>query len=94
MPRKKNIPAGDPYWKDKYQKQNASGESVQNTKRQKARQMYDAAGIDRTGKDIDHKKALRNGGSAGRSNLRLRDSSTNQADNGHHPGEKAGKKTK
>ena len=40
------------------------------------------------GKDIDHKKALRHGGSNGINNLRVRDKSANRADNGHKKGEK------
>ena len=39
------------------------------------------------GKDIDHKKALRHGGSNGINNLRVRDRSTNRSDNGHSKGE-------
>mgnify|MGYP001210632506 CR=1 FL=1 len=90
MPRKQNP--GPEYWKNKWQYQKATGENADDAKRAKARRIYDKAGIDRTGKDIDHKKALAAGGSAGRSNLRLRDKKANQADNGHNPGEKAGKK--
>ena len=40
------------------------------------------------GKDIDHKKALRNGGSKGINNLRVRSRSENRSDNGHEKGEK------
>jgi hypothetical protein len=40
------------------------------------------------GKDIDHKKPLRSGGSKGLNNLRVRDRSENRSDNGHHKGEK------
>jgi chromatin remodeling complex protein RSC6 len=43
------------------------------------------------GKDIDHKKALRSGGSNGINNLRVRDRSANRSDNGHHEGEKQNK---
>lgn len=43
------------------------------------------------GKDIDHKKALRHGGSNGINNLRIRDKSENRADNGHKKGEKQDK---
>jgi hypothetical protein len=43
------------------------------------------------GKDIDHKKPLRSGGSNGEGNLRKRDKSSNRADNGHHKGEKQNK---
>jgi len=39
------------------------------------------------GKDIDHKKALRHGGSNGINNLRVRNKSENRADNGHSKGE-------
>ena len=43
------------------------------------------------GKDIDHKKPLRNGGSHGINNLRIRDRSENRSDNGHKKGEKQDK---
>lgn len=43
------------------------------------------------GKDIDHKKPLRKGGSKGINNLRVRDKSENRADNGHRKGEKQNK---
>jgi hypothetical protein len=39
------------------------------------------------GKDIDHKKPLRNGGSKSINNLRVRDKSANRSDNGHKKGE-------
>lgn len=39
------------------------------------------------GKDIDHKRPLRSGGSKGINNLRVREKSANRADNGHHKGE-------
>jgi len=42
-------------------------------------------------KDIDHKKALRHGGSNGINNLRVRNKSENRADNGHSKGEKQDK---
>lgn len=43
------------------------------------------------GKDIDHKKPLRSGGSNGINNLRIRNKSENRADNGHKKGEKQNK---
>ena len=43
------------------------------------------------GKDIDHKKPLRSGGSNGINNLRKREKSDNRSDNGHHKGEKQSK---
>lgn len=94
MPRRKDIPKGDPYWHKKWLQQKETGEAAADLKRKKARRLYDKEGIDRKGKDIDHKQALAKGGSAGKSNLRLRNSSENQADNGHKPGEAAGKKRK
>lgn len=43
------------------------------------------------GKDIDHKRPLRNGGSNGINNLRIRKKSENRSDNGHKKGEKQDK---
>ena len=40
------------------------------------------------GKDIDHKKPLRSGGSNGKSNTRVRDKSSNRSDNGGTGGRK------
>lgn len=40
------------------------------------------------GKDIDHKKPLRNGGTNAKSNLRVRSKSSNRADNGGKGGRK------
>ena len=39
------------------------------------------------GKDVDHKKPLRSGGSTASSNTRVRSVSANRSDNGHKPGE-------
>lgn len=92
MPRKKNIPAGSEYFKDQYKQQIARGEDVKQLERQKARREYDKAGIDRVGRDIDHKQKLAEGGKTEPGNLRLRSKKANRGDNGHKPGEKAGKK--
>jgi len=43
------------------------------------------------GKDVDHKVPLRNGGSKGLNNVRVRDRSKNRSDNGHKKGEKQNK---
>jgi hypothetical protein len=43
------------------------------------------------GKDIDHKKPLRSGGSNSEKNLHKRSKSSNRSDNGHHKGEKQNK---
>lgn len=47
--------------------------------RQTARRAYDAKGIDRKGKDIDHTQALSDGGSTSLSNTRLRTPSQNRS---------------
>ena len=39
------------------------------------------------GKDIDHKKPLRSGGTTSASNTRVRSVAANRSDNGHKPGE-------
>lgn len=92
MPRAKNIPKGSEYWKEKWKIQKATGEDKVDLERAKARRAYDKAGIERKGKDIDHVKKLADGGTSSKGNLRLRDSSDNQADNKHRKGEKAGVK--
>jgi len=43
------------------------------------------------GKDVDHKKPLRHGGSKDINNLRVRDKSENRSDNGHKKGESQNK---
>lgn len=92
MPRAKNIPKGSEYWKIQWEQQKERGEDKKQLERAKARRAYDKAGIDRTGKDIDHVKALAEGGKSTKGNLRLRGKHENQSDNGHNPGEKPGKK--
>ncbi|HQT82049.1 MAG TPA: HNH endonuclease signature motif containing protein [Ferrovaceae bacterium] len=69
-------------WKRKYQLQKKNGEVEKFLERQKARRLYDKLGIDRKGKQIDHKKHLNAGGKTTAGNLRLRDPSANMADNG------------
>ena len=58
-----------------------SGPGSDQHERQRARRAYDKAGIDRTGKDIDHIKPLRKGGKSTPSNLRLRAKKANEGDN-------------
>lgn len=61
--------------------------------RTKAREILKKKGIVKKGdgKDIDHKKPLRSGGSNGLNNLRVRKKSANRSDNGHKKGEKQNK---
>ena len=68
-------------YKHAYKLQKATGETKDQLERQKARQLYDKKGIDRKGKDIDHKVPLRKGGKTTTGNLRLRNRSANQGDN-------------
>lgn len=46
------------------------------------------------GKDVDHKKPLRSGGSNAPSNRRVRSASANRADNGGRGGRKKGSKNR
>lgn len=69
-------------YKHAYKLQKASGETEDQIERQRARRAYDKAGIDRTGKHIDHKKPLRAGGKSTPGNTRLRSPKANVRDNG------------
>lgn len=69
-------------YKKEYEQQVARGEHENRMKRQKARRMLDKEGVDRTGKDIDHKVMLSKGGSNSKSNLRLVSPSKNRSRNG------------
>jgi hypothetical protein len=68
-------------YKHAYKLQKKTGETDAQLERQKARQLYDKKGIDRSSKDIDHKVPLRKGGKTTTGNLRLRNRSANQGDN-------------
>ena len=70
-------------YKHAYKLQKASGETQDQIERQRARRMYDKAGVERSGKDIDHVKPLRAGGKSVKGNMRLRNKRSNQSDNGH-----------
>ena len=58
-----------------------SGPGSDQHERPRARRIYDKEGIERKGKDIDHIKPLRKGGTSTKGNLRLRAKSANQGDN-------------
>jgi len=68
-------------YKKEYQQQLDRGEKEASArrKRENARDLYDRMGIDREGKDIDHKRPLSKGGSTSKSNLRLEAPSTNRS---------------
>jgi len=69
-------------YKHAYKLQKKTGETEAQLERQRARRMYDKKKIDRTGKDIDHIKPIRNGGTTTDGNTRLRSKRANQSDNG------------
>jgi hypothetical protein len=66
-------------YKKEYEQQVARGEHADRMERQKARREMDKNGVDRKGKDIDHKKPLSKGGSNSKSNLRLVTPSENRS---------------
>lgn len=78
-------------YRHEYQLQKARGELPDRMERQRARREYDAKGIDRTGKDIDHVKMLSKGGSNA-TGTRLVTPAKNRARNGHSTKERGGKK--
>lgn len=69
-------------YKHAYKVQKANGETEDQLERQRARRAYDKAGINRAGKDIDHKTPIRKGGKSTPGNMRLRARKANQSDNG------------
>jgi hypothetical protein len=69
-------------YKHAYKLQKQTGETKDQLERQRARRKYDQAGIDRSGKDIDHVTPIRAGGKTTAGNLRLRNKRANQRDNG------------
>ena len=87
----------DEYQRDyKLEYRNYHGKSKQRKQRAartRARELMKKKGIVKKGdgKDIDHRKPLRSGGSNSINNLRVRKKSNNRADNGHKKGEKQNK---
>jgi len=68
-------------WKKEYQLQKKRGDTKGQIERQRARRMYDQNGIDRNGKDIEHKQPISKGGKSTPKNLKLRSRSANRKDN-------------
>jgi hypothetical protein len=66
-------------YKKEYEQQKAREEHPARMERQKARRAMDSKGVDRTGKDIDHKRPLSKGGTNNDGNLRLVSPSTNRS---------------
>jgi hypothetical protein len=69
-------------YKKEYEQQKERGELPNRMERQRARRKMDKKGIDRTGKDIDHKVLLSKGGSNA-DGVRLVSPSVNRSRNGH-----------
>ena len=65
-------------YKQEYKKQVARGEHDNRMERQRARRKLDAEGVDRTGKDVAHVKALSKGGS-NKDGVRLESPSKNRS---------------
>jgi|TARA_R100000664_G_scaffold31629_1_gene45449 5-methylcytosine-specific restriction endonuclease McrA len=65
-------------YKKEYQQQKERNEHERRMKRQKNRRDLDKKGVNRKGKDIDHKKPLSRGGSNSPKNLRLISSKKNR----------------
>jgi len=74
-------------YKHEYEMQKSRGEHEDRMERQRARRELDKKGVDRTGKDVSHKKALAKGG-RNKDGYILEAPSKNRARNGHNPGEK------
>jgi len=66
-------------YKKEYQQQLDRNELPTRRKREQARDLYDKEGIDRKGKDIDHKRPLSKGGSTAKGNLQLKAPSANRS---------------
>jgi hypothetical protein len=66
-------------YKKEYTQQLARGEEPLRKKRRQAREAFDAKGIDRLGRDIDHRVPLSKGGGNGAGNLRLKSPSSNRS---------------
>jgi hypothetical protein len=79
-------------YKREYEKYHGRPEQIkQRAERVKAQRLIDKTGVDRNkngkadvreGKDIDHKKPLRSGGTSDKSNLRIRSVKANRGENG------------
>jgi hypothetical protein len=81
-------PKDRPY-KHEYDLQKKRGELPNRMERQRARRAMDAKGIDRTGMDVSHTKALAKGGS-NKDGYKLESIHANRSRNLHKKGEKKG----
>lgn len=72
-------PKRDRKYAREYQLQLKRNEGPARAARERARDAFDRAGIDRAGKDINHKTPLSKGGTNSRSNLQLTSPSKNRS---------------
>ncbi len=77
----------DRNYKRDYELEKKRGEGPDRAERQRARRALDKKGVDRSGKDVSHNKALAKGGS-NKEGYKLESIHANRARNGHKPGEK------
>jgi len=81
-----------PNYKRDYKAEYEAHHASPKAKKERAARNKAAAAKGQPGKDVDHKKPLRSGGSKELSNTRVRSVSANRSDNGHKPGEKQKRK--
>jgi hypothetical protein len=81
-----------PNYKRDYKAEYEAHHSSPKAKKERAARNKAARAKGQAGKDVDHKKPLRSGGSTSLSNTRVRAVSANRSDNGHKPGEKQKKR--
>lgn len=74
-------------YKHEYEMQKKRGEHEDRMERQRARRALDKKGVDRTGKDVSHTKALAKGGTNA-DGYRLESPSKNRSRNLHRKGER------
>ena len=81
-----------PNYKRDYKAEYEDHHSSTKAKKERAARNKAARAKGEPGKDTDHIKPLRSGGSKALSNTRVRSVSANRSDNGHKPGEKQKKR--
>lgn len=81
-----------PNYKRDYKAEYEDHHSSTKAKKERAARNKASRAKGEPGKDVDHKKPLRSGGSKALSNTRKRSVASNRSDNGHKPGEKQKKR--
>lgn len=81
-----------PNYKRDYKAEYKAHHSSTKAKKERAARNKAARAKGVKGKDVDHVKPLRSGGSTSLGNTRVRSRSANRSDNGHKPGERQRKR--